>query len=659
MTSRNKHSVLVVEDERIVAKDLQQTLVEMGYDAFAIASSADEAIARASEKCPDVALMDIRIKGVRDGIETAEILKSRFGIPVIYLTAYADEATIERAKKTEPHGYLLKPVKPAELRSAIEISVYRHAMEKHLREQERWYSTTMRSIADAIVTVDLAGKVTYLNPAAETLIGTKSEEAIGKPAAEILQFQDMRPTFSDTTPLAAALRMRQTVEFEEAQLLNLSTGARRTVADRTAPVLDDDLLLGAVMVFRDITDQKRLQKQLELADRLSSLGTLAAGTAHELNNPLAVVMAGAGVLAEDLEQHRVDLVAGASFQMMERQLGDMAATLRDVQAATSRMARIVADLRTFSRPAEQSSRVIDLAHCVERAIRATSHDIHLRARLRIQFDVSPPPVYADETRLEQVLVNLLVNAAQAIAPGSADRNEITVSTGADQDGHAVIEVRDTGAGIPPDALKRIFEPFFTTKEVGRGTGLGLSICHGIVTAMGGRIEVESEVGKGAAFRILLPPAPVDETGAGAVPDKPQATQLLRGRILVVDDEEMMVRTFERALKRQNHDVASAPGVREALALIERGERFDLILSDLMMPTMTGIEFYERLLDRNPELARRMIFITGGAITAQADAFLQSVTNRQIQKPFRMTLLGETVQQALAEQTAQGEPADRP
>jgi CheY-like chemotaxis protein len=171
MLSAQAHSILIVEDERIVAKDLQQTLAGMGYDAFAIASSADEALARASARCPDVVLMDIRIKGQRDGVEAAEILRARFGVPVVYLTAHADDATIERATRSEPYGYLLKPVKAAELRSAIEVSIYRHAMEKRLREREKWFSTTLRSLSDAVMTVDLAGNVSFMNPAAEQLTG--------------------------------------------------------------------------------------------------------------------------------------------------------------------------------------------------------------------------------------------------------------------------------------------------------------------------------------------------------------------------------------------------------------------------------------------------------------------------------------------------------
>jgi two-component system cell cycle sensor histidine kinase/response regulator CckA len=642
-------SVLIVEDELIVAKDLQQTLSGMGYDAFAIASSAEEALARASDKCPDVVLMDIRIKGERDGIQTAEILKRKFGVPVVYLTAHADEATIARAKITEPHGYLFKPVKSAELRSAIEVSVYKHQMETRLRERERWFSTTLNSIADAVVTVDLAGKVTFINPAAEVLIGSRAEVIIGQSAAAVLRLVDQRPTAIDATPLATALRTNQSVELEEANLLNLSTGEQRTINDSAAPVVDAGQTLGAVMVFRDVTEKKRLQKQLELADRLTSLGTMAAGAAHELNNPLAIVVTNAGFVAEELQRHRANLDAKVALETMQLRLAKMSEALGELQSAASRMGRIVSDLRTFSRPADETPHVIDLAHCIEWAIRATSQEFRHRAQLRTELGETPL-VSADETRLEQVLVNLLVNAAHAIAPGRADRNEVCVATRADERGRAVIEIRDTGEGMAQAVLKRIFDPFFTTKAVGIGTGLGLSICHGIVNSLGGEIQVESELGRGTTFRVLLPPAvAVEEIRAAGAVDVLETAKPLRGRILVIDDEDMLLRAIQRVLEDEDHGVICTESAREALSLIKSGQQFDVILSDLMMPTMTGMEFYETLLAQYPDVARRVVFLSGGAITAQVDAFLKSVPNLRIEKPFKIATLREAIQRVLVGQ----------
>jgi|SRR5579863_1435245 len=641
-----KPSILIVEDERIVAKDLQQTLFDMGYDPFAVASSAEEAIARVSERCPDLVLMDIRIKGPRDGIETAEILKRGFDLPVVYLTAHADAATIERAKITQPHGYLVKPVKAAELNSCIEVSLFKHKMEKRARERERWFSATLRSITDAVVTVDIGGKVTFLNPAAEALIGLPAGEIVGKPASEVLRLVDQRSVEAGETPLDMALRVMQPIQLHEASLLNLPTGAQRSIDDNVAPAFDENLALGAVMVFRDVTQEKLLHKRLELADRLSSLGTMAAGTAHELTKPLGVVIASAGLVAGDLDRHRKDLRAGISLPLAERRLNEIAGALGDLQSAASRMASIISDLRAFSRPAQATPGLADLARCVEWAVRAIPHEFDDRARLLTRFgDV--PLVQGDETRLRQVIINFLVNAAQAIPPGNADLHEVSVTTYTDDHGRAVAEVRDTGSGIPPDVLPRIFEPFFTTKEEGKSAGLGLSICHGIVSSFGGEITVGSQVGRGTTVRVLLPPAPA--ATAEAAPGDRQETQRLRGRILVVDDEEVLSHIIGRALEKEAHEVVCIENASEALELIEQGEKFDVIFCNLTLPNMTGMQFYEALLSQNPDLARRMVFLSGGITTAGADDFLRSVPNMLVEKPFTPKRILEAVQQLLEAQ----------
>ena len=638
-------SILIVEDEPIVAKDIQQTLREMKYDAFAVASSADDAIKRASERCPDLVLMDIRIKGDRDGIETAEILRKQFGISVIYLTAHADEATIERAAKTAPFGYLLKPIKSAELRSAIEVAVFKQRLEKLERSRERSLAVALDSVSDAVLAVDLAGKVTYLNPAAEMLIGANADSAIGKTAEDVLQFMERPPSMSDATPLDAVLRLKQPVDIGQANLTNRATGVRHSISDSAAPVVNAGHLSGAVMVFRDVGEKKKMQQQLELADRLASLGTMAAGTAHELNNPLTVVVTNAGFLVEEVTQLQADLQPSPVRESSGKSFTRIFEALGDLQAAASRMARIVADLRGFARPLDSQSQAIDVRRCVEWAIRATAHEFHHRAQLRTRFD-SAPIVAGDSARLEQVLVNLLINAAHAIAPGRAEENEVSVGLRTDEKGHALIEIRDTGEGIRPDVLGKIFEPFFTTKRAGSGTGLGLSICHGIVKSLGGEIEVESEPDSGTTFRVVIPPAP-PATATETRKPTPSDARALRGRILVIDDESALLRAIQRILEDEDHHVVGTQSAMDALAMIERGDRFDLILSDLMMPMMTGHEFYETLLARNPTLAKSIVFISGGAITARVDTFLKSVPNLRLEKPFKASQLRDVVQLALA------------
>jgi CheY-like chemotaxis protein/anti-sigma regulatory factor (Ser/Thr protein kinase) len=239
-------------------------------------------------------------------------------------------------------------------------------------------------------------------------------------------------------------------------------------------------------------------------------------------------------------------------------------------------------------------------------------------------------VEANEARLGQVFLNLIVNATQSLPEGQAERNEIRVITRLTA-GRVIVEVSDTGAGIPPENLGRIFDAFFTTKVAGAGTGLGLAICQRIVSDMGGALTVESQVGKGSCFTVALPIAHADEREVTPFA-KPAVRASRRGRILVVDDEEMVLRAVKRSLARY-HEVTVVTSAREALALCASGQRFDLILSDLMMPDMTGMDLHQELSRLAPEQANSMIFLTGGAFTESGRRFLTDPPREHIEKPF--------------------------
>jgi CheY-like chemotaxis protein len=251
-----------------------------------------------------------------------------------------------------------------------------------------------------------------------------------------------------------------------------------------------------------------------------------------------------------------------------------------------------------------------------------------------------PEVVANEARLGQVFLNLLLNAVQALPEGRVEQNEIRVVVRYGAGDRVIVEVHDNGVGIAPQVRGRIFEPFFTTKPVGIGTGLGLAICHGIVTALGGSLTVESEVGAGSTFRVELPAArpsvglPVP-TGAASTP--PPRTDAARGRILVVDDEPIVCFSLERLLASEG-EVVALTSAREALERIRSGERFDVILCDLLMPEMDAPALHAELLSEAPEQAERMIFVTGGAFTMRARDFLDRVSNERLAKPFDVDAL---------------------
>jgi CheY-like chemotaxis protein len=317
--------------------------------------------------------------------------------------------------------------------------------------------------------------------------------------------------------------------------------------------------------------------------------------------------------------------------------------LDDAVEAAQRVRFIVRDLKIFSRSPNDAERgPVNVETIMESSLRMAWNEIRHRANLVKRYGLVPE-VEGNEARLGQVFLNLVVNAAQSLPTGQAEQNEIGVRTSVEGE-CVIVEVSDTGAGIPPEVIGRIFDAFFTTKAVGVGTGLGLAICQRIVTDMGGTLTVKSELGKGTTFRVSVPIARKKEHDVVALtPQLPVIGR--RGRILVVDDEELVLRSVRRILS-QEHDVLAMVSAEEALAVCAGGEKFDLILCDLMMPDMTGMDFHRELSLIAPEQAERMIFVTGGAFTEKARAFLSETPKEQLEKPFNSANLRAIVQRYL-------------
>ena len=271
----------------------------------------------------------------------------------------------------------------------------------------------------------------------------------------------------------------------------------------------------------------------------------------------------------------------------------------------------------------------------------------IRHRARLEKDVRRvPPVQGSPARLAQVFVNLLANAAQAIPEGDAISHVIRISAREQPGGLVAVEVTDTGAGISPAVLPRIFEPFFTTKPAGQGTGLGLSICRSIVQGLGGRLEVKSTPGSGATFRVVLPAATAPQRASGARAPRLAAPAVPRSRVLVVDDERLVAASLRRALAA-DHDVTVVSSARTALRLIERGERFDAILTDLVMPDMTGLELHRRLVALAPDLEGRVLFMTAGAFTDEARRATEIAPDACLEKPVRLDVLRAALARVIA------------
>ena len=379
-----------------------------------------------------------------------------------------------------------------------------------------------------------------LNPSWARSLGFTAEELMSRPLIEFVHPDDRARTLA----AREALKVGQ-------PLLGLSNryrakdGTYRWFEWQSVSHVDRGLVYA---VARDVTALREMQQQLILADRMASVGMLAAGVAHEINNPLAFIIVNLETLLEE-----VGASAAAPFSA---HVSDWIQLLREMREGAERIRTIVWQLKTFSRAEGERRSVIDVAPVIEVAINMVFNVIRHRARLRKDYGAAPL-VDADDSRLGQVFINLLVNAAQAIPEGDVKGNEIRIGTEADADGNAVIEIRDTGPGIPEDAIARIFDPFFTTKPVGVGTGLGLSICQSIVTSMGGRITAENGAKGGAIFRVVLPPA---RRRAATKPSEPTPRPLpqRRARILIIDDEHSVGDSLKRALR---HDVTTTTSAR--------------------------------------------------------------------------------------------------
>ena len=515
------------------------------------------------------------------------------------------------------------------------------------------WSLVADSLDDGLLLTDGEGVVRLVNAAACRLLGrTEGGELVGSALEELCQ------RLPGTPPEGVPLVSAELSGDVQGELRKMSCGDGRSfLADVRCHRLRTTGAHAAwsVVVVRDVTrrraEQLELQVGLSQADRLASVGLLAAGVAHEINNPLTYLLANLREVCDELPRTarglaalRLRLDEGLGAEAARELLGpadrlpepdrlhDMAELLRDALQGAVRVREIVGDLKTFSRVEPDRQVPVAINSVLEGVINMAYNQIRFRARLVKDYG-RVPPVLASEGRLSQVFLNLLINATQALEEGEAEQNEIRVLTRAER-GRVLVEVRDTGHGIPAAQLERVFDPFYTTKDRSEGSGLGLSICRNIIRACGGTIEIDSRPGEGTCVRVGFPQAdaPAATAAVGPALSRP-APQGPRGRLLVVDDEAS-VRLLLRRLLGTEHSVQCADSGAAARDLLQSGAEFDVILCDLMMPRLSGMDLHEWAALQQPAAARRMVFMTGGAFTTRARRFLERVpAGRVVEKPF--------------------------
>lgn len=508
------------------------------------------------------------------------------------------------------------------------------AREAELQEGEIRLRAVFDAMEEGVVCQTSRGEIVSSNPAAGSILGLTPDQLVGRSSVD----PRWRSVHADGTPFPGEDHPAMTTLRTGEPLTDVIMGVHKPdgsltwISINTRPMKrsPDAPAHAVVCTFRDITEQRAAEARAALLarqERLVTTGTLAAGVGHEINNPLSYILNNLEFALEELRS-----IAGGS---PAGRLSALVDTLVETRSGAERIRRIVRGLKALARD-DGPPVPTDVAATVEIAVNMSMYELRQRAAVSIELPALPL-VLADEARLTQVLVNLLVNAGQAFRTNDPSKNRVTVSAEESGD-HLWISVTDNGPGIAADVLPRIFDPFFTTKPVGRGTGLGLSISQSIVTALQGELTCTSEVGGGTTFRVRLPVARDRlEVGSSAA----RVDVAPRGRILVVDDSEGVVRSLQRILERE-HEVACERDPRSAWTRLEAGERFDVVLCDLMMPYVSGLELYIRASEISADLAGRFVFITGGVLDEDTERVLESLPNERLEKPVSLHQLRSVV-----------------
>jgi len=636
--------ILIVEDESIVALDISNRLEKMGYSVLGIATSGPEAVEKALETEPNLILMDIKLRGEMDGVEAVQEIQTQLDIPAIYLTAYADEATLQRAKITGPHGYLLKPFEERDLHTTIEMALYKHSLEQQLKESERWLSTTLNSIDDAVIATDAHGRVKFMNPKAERLTGWSEEEAMGKCVAKVFEVirEDTRAPIDN--PAESALRTGTVLQLTN-HLLIAKNSPEIPIDYNAAPIKNDkDNIIGVVITFQDISQKRAVQARIEKQERLAAIGQLAGGIAHEFNNMLTGIIGFAELAGSHL--HDPGLVRKELGYIIDQ---------------GQRAAHLVRQILDFSRKSFIQKRMLEFAPFLQDTTRLLRHTIPENIQITVQIEPGCEAfvVEADPAQIKQTITNLAINAVEAMPNGGTLGFRLSCSTPAPEKPVVLsslevseqqsqpkkmfaLSISDSGSGILPEHCAYIFEPFFTTKEVGQGSGLGLSQVYGIVKQHGGEIEISSEVGQGTTCTLYLPAMPLFRK---PVPERKD--DLPRGNgelLLLIEDDPATMDAAEAALDYLGYQILVATSRIEALEISAlHQEKIVLILVDIAAPELGGMALAQTLHKSSQTV--EIIALTN-YLSDNLQQALPADRVSWLQKPWTLGKLAQTVNQAL-------------
>lgn len=504
----------------------------------------------------------------------------------------------------------------------------RKAADEALLRSEARFRSLIEHAPDGI-TILRWPTILYTNQKAAHMLGFDSpQESIGVDITTLLQPAAV-PNANQRAKLT--LEGRQQVPSEYRRINR--DGSVLTI-DLSTVMIDYDGAPAILGFARDVTDRSAMLAQLMQADKVAAIGTLAAGVAHEINNPLAYLL----LNLEFLERELPRLVGDAS------RLDAALERLQETKQGAERVKTIVRDLQVFTRKDDGFRGPVDLASVLDSSLELSRHRVAHRATVTKNL-CEMPRVDGNVTRFQQLFVNLLLNASQAFGERDAHDNQISIATRRDPDGRVIVTVRDNGAGMSEQVRRRVFDPFFTTKPTGAGTGLGLPICLGIVQGVGGEISIESELDVGTTVTVKLQPQHANMPSQTLPAANPVASNLPRARLLIVDDELAVASSLAAALS-EDYDVVTVGGAKAARAALADDQEFDLVLCDLMMQGESGMHLFEHVRQTRPELARRFAFMSGGTFQPEAEQFLRTFKNPYIDKPFDLRSMRDLIETAL-------------
>jgi two-component system cell cycle sensor histidine kinase/response regulator CckA len=574
-----KKKVMIVEDEAIIALQIKSDLEQMGHTVTGTYRSGEEALARIGVEGPELILMDIRLQGQMDGIETAERIYKEYDIPVIFLTAHSEEAIIERATETGPYGYLLKPANAQELQIAIQIALYRHELDKEraqmareLMESEQRLRNITSNLGVGVYVLNQEGKMTFMNPMAEQLWGWSKDELNEQGPHNLVHF--LKP---DGTPLPLEeCRMHGVIRHKKVYASADEVFVRRDgtvfpVSVISTPFVEDEDL--SVTAFRDITVEKMMQEELHKSRKLESVGILAGGIAHDFNNLLAAIMGNIELAKMFIDEN-----------MPERS----SLLLEEATKASEAAKGLSFRLLTFAKGGDPIRQVSTIDGVLRKSVALTLGGSNLTCHIAVDPELGLMEI--DQGQMLQVINNILMNAKEAMPQGGtvtitaqnisiAEEDHLPLKQGP----YVRVSIMDSGAGIAMENLQRIFDPYFSTKGMGaqKGTGLGLSICQSIIKKHDGYINVESQEGRGTTVNIYLPL--VDEELAEAAARKitpPTAAP----KILFMDDDELLRKLVANMMERIGYEAEFACNGEEAVEIYRRtreaGGTFAAVILDL-------------------------------------------------------------------------------